>query len=335
MPKISKHPKLRVHVKRGKSGQVWTSYSYDMRGTGEKDIPLGRDLAAALKKWDELHNERPRTAGTLEEAFRRWESEVLPNYESDETRKGYAKNLRKIRPVMGAATWDAVTLPDLKEYLRKRTGKTQANREVSLLSVIWNWARTEGLTDLPWPAHGMTRSKWKNAESARDVEVSDEAFEAIYKHADEILRDAMDLATATGLRVKDVLGMLMTDFRQDELRAKAGKTGKRATFPLAQSDVLPRLIEKRKTSKALHLYMLTAPNGHQVSYRMLNDRFVKARAAAAKELPECAGLVLRDMRKRAAQLAEDLDEASKLLQHSSKAVTRKHYRGGDRIRPVR
>src|SRR6185369_10934132 len=88
MPKISKHPKLRVHVKRGKSGQVWTSYSYDMRGTGEKDIPLGRDLAAALKKWDELHNERPRTAGTLEEAFRRWESEVLPNYESDETRRG-------------------------------------------------------------------------------------------------------------------------------------------------------------------------------------------------------------------------------------------------------
>jgi hypothetical protein len=38
MPKTSKYPKLRVYVKRGRAGQVWTSYAYDMRGTGEPDI---------------------------------------------------------------------------------------------------------------------------------------------------------------------------------------------------------------------------------------------------------------------------------------------------------
>jgi hypothetical protein len=43
MPKPSKHPKLRVSVKRGKAGQVWISYWYDMRGTGKPDMPLGND----------------------------------------------------------------------------------------------------------------------------------------------------------------------------------------------------------------------------------------------------------------------------------------------------
>lgn len=37
-------------------------------------------------------------------------------------------------------------------------------------------------------------------------------------------------------------------------------------------------------------------------------------------------MYLRDMRKRAADLADDIDEASKLLQHSSKTVTATHYR---------
>jgi len=37
-------------------------------------------------------------------------------------------------------------------------------------------------------------------------------------------------------------------------------------------------------------------------------------------------MYLRDTRKRAADLADDMDEASKLLQHSSKSLTAKHYR---------
>ena len=61
------------------------------------------------------------------------------------------KNLRMRRPVFAEATWDQVSLPVIKGYLTKRTAKTQGNREMALLSVIWNWARGEGLTALPWP----------------------------------------------------------------------------------------------------------------------------------------------------------------------------------------
>lgn len=155
----NKHPRLRAHVRRRKTGKIVTHYVYDMRGTGESDIPLGTDYEEAVKKWDEVHNKKPRIVGTLEEAFVRWEAEALPLYDNSETRKGYAKSLRHIRPLFGPMTWESIELVHLKGYLKRRTAKTQGNREMALLSVIWNWARGEGLTSMPWPAAGMERSK--------------------------------------------------------------------------------------------------------------------------------------------------------------------------------
>jgi len=75
---------------------------------------------------------------------------------------------------------------------------------------------------------------------------------------------------------------------------------------------------------------------------MLRDRYDIARAKAAAR-PENAAIAdqiramyLRDCRKRAADLAGDLSEASKLLQHSSEAVTQAHYRTkATKLRPVR
>lgn len=333
MPKLTKYPRLRVYVKRGKAGQVWTSYAYDMRGTGKPDVALGSDYAQAVKQWDDLHNKRPRIVGTIEEAFQAWEKAELPT-KATETRKGYTRSLHMMRDVFGPATWDGVTFPILKAYLRKRTGKTQANRELALLQVIWNWARGEGYTALQWPASGMERAKWKNKETARQLEVTDAMFDAVYKHADPLLRDALDIATATGLRVRDVLRLQMPAQGSTKLLVQAGKTGKRAEFDLSASAVLPAIVERRRAHKAPHLMMLTCGD-RIVTERMLSDRFKAARAAAADEVPECSGMYLRDCRKRASQLAGSLSEASALLQHSSQAVTARHYRGGEKLRPVR
>ena len=77
MPKRSKHPRLRVHIKRGKAGQVWTSYWFDNRGTGQPDVPLGTDYDAALLRWAELRQGALRITGTVEEALRRYERDVL------------------------------------------------------------------------------------------------------------------------------------------------------------------------------------------------------------------------------------------------------------------
>jgi hypothetical protein len=321
-------------------------YFYDRRAEGGPDIPLGSDYTQALVKWDEIRNRAPRIAGTLEEAFSSWETDKergLPSYTSAETKRGYTKNLRQLRPVFGEATWDQIDLPALKAYLRARTAKTQGNREMSLLSIIWNWARMEGMTRLPWPAAGMERSRWKNEEQPREFEVTPELFAAVYAEADQVLRDCMDIASATGMRLTDARQVLLP--AGDLLRLKASKTGKKADFDLSLSAVLPDLITRRRAVKASHLMLLSTPDGRPVSQRMLRDRWDEAREAAAKAAEEAGdqafatlvrAMYLRDMRKMASDLVETDEEAATLLQHGNVALTRRHYRTrATKLKPVR
>lgn len=328
MPKRTKYPKLRSHSWRTAGGEVRTAYYYDRRGTGDPDIPLGTDYAQAVKRWAEIHLDAPRKAGTLAEAFDAWERDTLPAYTSATTRRDYALCLTQLRPVFQAARWADVSFPILKAYLRKRTAKTRANRELAVLSIIWNWARGEGLTEQPWPAAGMERSRWKNTEQARQVEVSDELFAAVYAHADQVLRDCMDIASATGLRLTDcrTVGLPADGI----LRVQASKTGKRLRIDVSEHRALLALIERRKGYRGTHTLLLSTPTGRQVSQLMLRDRWEAARAAAAEANPKLAtdirALYLRDMRKRAANAAPTDQAAAELLQHDDPRLTVKHYR---------
>lgn len=343
MPKLTKYPRLRVHVRKGASGQRYVYHFYDMRGEGVPDIPLGRDREEALIKWDELHNNKPRIKGTLEEAFLQWEQEKLPEYENPETRRGYAKSLKWLRKVFKTATWDATKLVHLVDYLKARKGKTQANREMALLSLIWHQAQMWGMTNLPYPAAGLKRAKWKNKEQARKFEVTDEIFELVHYLAEPMLKDCMDLASATGMRLTDCREVVLP--ANNILRVKASKTGKKADFDLALSQVLPGLLARRRALFATHLMLLSMPDGQPVTVAKLRGAYDRARIRAAviasiwnddELVRQIRAMVLRDMRKRAADLSEDDAGASELLQHSSVGLTRKHYRSkAAQLKPVR
>ncbi len=338
-----KHPRLRHHSRTRKSGKVVTYYFYDMRIEGKPDIPLGCDFEQALKQWDEIHNRRRRIAGTVLEGIEAWEREALPTYASEVTRRNYRQNLKQLKAVFGVGTWDNVTLAGMRAFLKKRTAKTQANRELSCLQVIWSFARREGYTDLPWPAAGMERSKWKNEESAREFEVTEELFNAVYAQGDQVLQDCMDLASATAMRLTDCRTILLP--KDDVLRLKANKTGKKGDFDVRLSEVLPALLARRRATKADHLMLLSTPDGRKISPTMLRDRYELARQRAAlvayianddEFARSIKAMFLRDMRKYSADLAEDEAGAQQLLQHSSASITRKHYRTkAPKLKPAR
>lgn len=338
------YPRLRSHVRRRKSGKIVCYYFYDRRPEGLEDVPLGTDFEEAVKRWDEIHNRAPRIAGTLEEAFAAWEIDEetgLLSYANRETRRSYAKHLRKLRPPFGPATWDQVDLPTLKGYLRARSAKTQGNREMAVLSIVWNWARVEGFTTLPWPAAGMERAKWKNAERPRRMKVQDAVYEAIFAEADQTLQDCMALGSATGMRLTDCITVLMP--KGDALHLEASKTGKEAEWDMSLSATLPGLLSRRRGLGADHLMLLSTPDGQPVNLSMLRYRWDKARERAAVKagLADDAELVraikalyLRDMRKRAAQKSDSLEAASELLQHDDKRLTERHYGGVRKLKPV-
>jgi hypothetical protein len=59
------------------------------------------------------------------------------------------------------------------------------------------------MTELPWPAAGHGALEVEEPEQAREIPVTDEMFAAVHAQADQVLRDAMDLASATGMRITD------------------------------------------------------------------------------------------------------------------------------------
>ena len=324
--KKSKYPRFRSLTRKGRSGQVWVYYRYDMRPEGKPDIQLGTAYTAAIEQWHKLYNHLPLTLGRVQEAVDRWRERELPKYDNAETRKSYEKQLKNVEGAFGQMAWHEVTLPVLRQYLDARSAKVQGNRELAVLSIVWGKARLWGMTELQWPAAGV--KGWKNEEQARQVEVTDELFEVIYAQADRVLRDSMDIATATGMRITDVRTIRLPV--EGVLRFKPSKTGKWAEFQVGESPTLTALLERRLSMKAHSVMLLASETGRQVSERMLVDRWDDARTKAADANPALKDAILalynRDMRKRAADLAGDLGEASKLLQHSSTKLTETHYR---------
>ena len=325
--KKTKHPGLRAKSYKTKAGRVLTYYVYDMRASGKKDVRLGTDYATALEQWHKLHNHIPLTIGRVQQAIDQWREEILPAYESANTRAQYKSYLKNIESAFGQMAWHEIELHTLQIYLNKRSAKVSANRELAVLAVVWGKARKWGMTKETYPARGL--SDFRNKEKPRKVEVTDAMFDAIYKYADRILKDAMDIATATGMRITDVRTVRMPV--DGKLRFKANKTDKWAYFEVADSPVLSAMVERREASKAHCVMLLASDTGRQVSEWMLSEkRWNDAKQAAIKAFPrlkaDLSGLYLRDLRKRAADLADDMESASKLLQHSSLKLTSDHYR---------
>jgi hypothetical protein len=351
MPKQTKYPRLRRHVRKTSAGKVHVYFTYDMRHEGKPDIQLGKDYELAIAKWEEIHLKKPRIKGRIREAVQEWVEKKLPEYDNAGTVRNYKANIKRIDEVFGMMAWHEVELPMLRKYLTSRTNKVDktkkagftANREMAAFQVMWNWARIEGFHKTPWPAHGMSRSKWKNREEPRRYIVTNEVFDAIYAEADQMLQDAMDIASATGMRLTDVRTVVLPADSILHLTG-ASKTGKAADYDVSLSDVLPELLTRRRAIKAHHLMLLSMPDGKPVTAHMLRGAYDRARAAAAEKAREKSetlaqdieAMVLRDLRKMAANLADSLEEASKLLQHSSSNVTRMHYRTkAEKVRPVR
>jgi hypothetical protein len=85
-------------------------------------------------------------------------------------------------------------------YRDKRSAKTRANREIALLSHVFNIAREWGLTNRENPGQGVR----KNKETPRDYYANDAVWKAVYQKGEIELQEAMDLAYLTGQRPADV-----------------------------------------------------------------------------------------------------------------------------------
>lgn len=317
-----------------KNGNTWVSYFY--RGPDGKDISLGNDINEARRRWAELEaRDAPGELKVMKAIFDRYERDIIP-HKAPRTQHDNKAELKQLRAVFDSAPIEAITPAMVAQYRDARSAKTRANREIALLSHVFNIAREWGLCEQANPCQGVR----KNKEKPRDYYANDQVWEAVYRQACHELRDAMDLAYLTGQRPADVLAMRRDDIVDGHLLVSQNKTSKRLRIQLEVNggpNTLGRLIERISQGNAEHLspFLIINRRGQRVSWQMLRNRWDDARESAVAKADEAGEHDLaarirqfqfRDIRPKAASEIRDLSEASVLLGHSKEGITERVYR---------
>lgn len=342
-------PRMLRRTKKLKNGTLWIAYYYNGRTDAGRriEIPLGTDLDEAKRKWAELEcTPRPMQTGLLSSVFDRYEAEIIPQ-KAPRTQKDNLAYLKCLRATFGDAPIDAVTPAHIAQYRDRRSAKVRANREISLLSHIYNIAREWGVTTIQNPCTGVR----KNREKPRDYYADATVWDAVYNVAPIELKDAMNLAYLTGQRPADVRKMTWHDVSSNTLAVRQNKSTKKLNIRLMRDDGTPNELAKLLASIRERAgtnnrgAIITTADGEALTYSKMRMRFDKARVAAAKiaesdDNPELATRIkqfqFRDIRPKAASEIDDLHAASKLLGHSDKEITRKVYRRiGEKVNPTK
>lgn len=294
-------------------------------GRNGKPVNLGRDRAAALRRWAELVGEAP-AAGerTVAGVWARYARDELPR-KAPATRAGRTQQAAWLLKVFGAMDVGAIEPQHAIRYLdlRGRAAPVQANREIALLRHLLTKAAHWGLIARN-PLLGL---QYRNPEPPRERYVTDGELAAAMEQAPQAwLRALLWLAYLTGLRRRDVLALTRFQVQPEGLLVRESKTAKRV--------LIGWTAELRQVVDAA---LAASPDDRlfPVTESAVNNawgRFQRTWAAAGGER-----FTLRDLRaKHATDFETAGGDATAQLGHSGRAVTARHYlQAPRRVVPIR
>lgn len=327
-------PRMYQRTRERKNGTTWTSYYY--RDSTGRDVPLGKDLNKARLKWAELEaKDKPGDLTVMKGIFDRYVRDVIPK-KGERTQKDNLAELKQLRPTFDSAPIDSITPANIAGYRDARSAKVRANREIALLSHVFNMAREWGLTERENPCQGVR----KNKEVPRDYYANAVVWDAVYGMAEPELKEAMDLGYLTGQRPADVIVMRSDDIEGDYFLVTQGKTKQKLRILMrteAGENSLGKLVREITERNACHpsKYLLINRHGKRMTKGMLRLRWDRAREKARQKAidhgdpmlaAKIAGFQFRDIRPKAASEIIDIGDASLLLGHSKQEITKRVYR---------
>ena len=167
-------------------GAKWTSY-YTVTAAN-KYVGLGRDLIAAKKKLAEIEGEvaRPGTmADLIDEVVADLKRQVERQKRAPRTLADREADAKNLKDAFGKMRPEAVEPRHVWTYLHKARGveaPVRANREISFLQVVFNWARGQGLVNVN-PCVGVER----NEETPRTRLVTPDELREFYVVASNVV----------------------------------------------------------------------------------------------------------------------------------------------------
>lgn len=207
------------------SGNTW--YYLETNAGGKRGtVPLGSNFIDALAQYCALMKTHEAPAYTFLDISKRYLSEVIPA-KARKTQENDISRLKKLQSFFrDDVSIDRIEPAHIGMYKRWRLklkqqedrariakgnkpipgdGKVAVNREITLFTGIWNFARERGFTRLPNPADGVERFP---ETGRKGIYTEDEVMEAVYAAGDQALRDALDLAYLTGQRLALLIARL-------------------------------------------------------------------------------------------------------------------------------
>lgn len=302
-------------------------YEHD---SGKRE-PLGGDFWHALDRYKliEANPEAPVTLATELAAFKR---EYLPTLERG-TQYMYERAILRLSKVFGKRGYD-LTKAELMKYITLSKAKVRAKRDIGCLSSMWSWAERVGRTKVPNPRIGLTIHRTREEKRKVQPGVDPAIFD---KFKDVIVRETLDLLYLSGQDIGVVLSWRREHVKWDEgvLDTTRAKTVLPMRIKLYDDDghltdfalALKRTLDRPR--KVGSLFIIANHRGQPLTYQAFWQRFKRDRQAAGVTFE------LRAIRRQTASDATTLQAAQELLGHADTATTRKHYRRGEKVKPLR
>ena len=329
-----------MHPRVQRSGKVY--YYMYTKDKPRKEIPLGPDFILALRKYAELNIiDAPSGGATFGDVITKYQTSAMLKL-APNTIRMHRSDMKHLAASFQDAPLTQIKPMHIRKFLDGHSDKpTTANRCKRLFSTMWNHARGWGYTDLPNPCEGIKGYSL----AKRTVYITDDVFAAVYAHASQPLRDAMDLAYLTGQRPADALKMTEYDVIDGHLIVTQEKT--KQPLRIVISGKLADLLARIEARKAVHdvwtAALLVNLHGGRMTAPVLRRHFDDAKKKAAAKLPDLADAIkafwFYDLRAKAADDTSDNrgdQAASDLLGHDSVKTTQRHYlRRGKIVDPTK
>jgi integrase len=290
---------------------------------GRNQIALGSDFAQMLVRYAKLRGTGSPAAKTFADAISAYLDSEEFRAKKPNTQREYSRQAVLLTKVFGATALDHITPKHVRDYMKVRPAKIAATREKALLSLVFEFARGEGMTNAPNPVAGI-----KGKKAIRGRYVRDDELKPVLEKSEQVLRDFLLLCYYTGQDAGRVVRWTVQDVRHGHLWNERDKTGEKVQIetvgPLA--DVLARLTASAHPKASL----LRDERGHGIKLQAMRRRFWRARAAAGQDWQ------IRDLRAKAASDVETTEDARALLAHSDITTTGIYRRraSGTKAKPV-
>lgn len=300
----------KVHVKHGAYYYVHKNQWTRLCRVEDGEDSLYRRLA-------EVKSEKP--PETMAEIFKLYKRSGLEG-KAPSTRREYERHLDgPLKKAFGSMAAANVTPSDVAQYLEARGGVT-ANREMSTLSDVFQWAMRRGIVRLN-PCRGVRR----NPEKPRRRYLEDDELRAVLDACKEYEAHFIAVAYLTGMRQQDLIAMEKSWLTPEGIRWEEGKTKRRRL--IGWSPTLGKVI-RAALDRSQCERVLTNSSGQPLTKWAVQSIQRRLRKRAGVE-----HFTLHDIRAKAGSDAED---GRGLLAHASEAVFRRVYeRKPKAAKPVR